>query len=57
MNTLLNLINHQPKIREIFLYAKGPYELKYRYVIKTCKGFGLRLFLKNQTFPLNTQMI
>ena len=27
-NALLNLINNQPHIDEIYLYAKGPYEKK-----------------------------
>ena len=28
-NVLLNLINHQPDIDKIYLYAKDPYEVKY----------------------------
>ena len=28
-NTLLNLINNQPDIDKIYLYAKDPYEDKY----------------------------
>ena len=28
-NLLLNLIENQPGIDEIYLYAKGPYESKY----------------------------
>ena len=28
-NTLLNLINNQPDIDKIYLYAKSPYEVKY----------------------------
>ena len=34
-NALLNLINHQPDIDKIYLYAKDPYEAKYQLVIKT----------------------
>ena len=30
-NALLNLINNQPDIDEIYLYAKDPYEGKYQY--------------------------
>ena len=30
-NALLNLINNQPDIDEIYLYAKDPYEAKYQY--------------------------
>ena len=34
-NALLNLINHQPDIDKIYLYAKDPYEAKYQLLIKT----------------------
>ena len=33
-NALLNLINNQPDIDKIYLYAKDPYEDKYQYLIK-----------------------
>ena len=33
-NALLNLINNQPDIDKIYLYAKDPYEVKYQYLIK-----------------------
>ena len=32
-NALLNLINNQPDINEIYLYAKDLYEAKYKYLI------------------------
>ena len=32
-NALLNLINNQPGIDKIYLYAKDPYEKKYQYLI------------------------
>ena len=32
-NALLNLINHQPDIDKIYLYAKDPYEAHYQYLI------------------------
>ena len=32
-NALLNLINNQPDIDKIYLYAKDPYEPKYQYLI------------------------
>ena len=32
-NVLLNLINNQPNIDKIYLYAKDPYEAKYQYLI------------------------
>ena len=30
-NTLLNLINNQPDIDKIYLYAKNPYEGKHQF--------------------------
>ena len=33
-NMLLNLINHQPDIDKIYLYAKDPYKAKYQILIK-----------------------
>ena len=33
-NLLLNLIENQPDIDKIYLYAKDPYEAKYQYLIK-----------------------
>ena len=38
---LLNLINNQPDINKIYLYAKDPYEAKYQYVIKKREKVGL----------------
>ena len=32
-NVLLNLIEDQPDIDKIYLYAKDPYEAKYQYLI------------------------
>ena len=32
-NALLNLINHEPDIDKIYLYAKDPYEAKYQFII------------------------
>ena len=33
-NALLNLINNQPDIDKIYLYAKDPYEAKCQHLIK-----------------------
>ena len=33
-NPLLNLINNQPDIDKMYLYAKDPYEAKYQFSIK-----------------------
>ena len=32
-NLLLNLIENQPHIDKIYLYAKDPFEAKYQYLI------------------------
>ena len=32
-NTLLKLIDNQPDIAKIYLYAKDPYESKHQYLI------------------------
>ena len=42
--SLLNLINNQPDIDKIYLYAKDPYEAKYRYLIKKREKVGLDHF-------------
>ena len=41
---LLNIINNQPDINEIYLYAKDPYEVKYQYLIKKREKVGLDHF-------------
>ena len=43
-NALLNLINNQPDIDKIYLYAKGPYETKYQYLINKREKVGLDHF-------------
>ena len=40
-NALLNLINNQPDIDKIYLYAKDPYKAKYKYLIKKREKVGL----------------
>ena len=40
-NALLNLINNQPGIDEIYLYPKDPYEPKYQYLINKREKVGL----------------
>ena len=37
-NALLNLIENQPNIDKIYLYAKDPYKSKYQYLIIKEKG-------------------
>ena len=40
-NALFNLINNQPDIDKIYLYAKDPYEAKYQYLINKREKVGL----------------
>ena len=41
-NPLLNLINNQPDIDKIYLYAKDPYEKIYQYLIRKREKVGLK---------------
>ena len=43
-NVLLNLIENQPDIDEIYLYAKGLYEAKYQYLINKKESVGINHF-------------
>ena len=43
-NALLNLINNQPDIDKIYLYAKDLYEAKYQYLINKHEKVGLDHF-------------
>ena len=43
-NALLNLINNQPDIDKIYLYAKDPYETKYTYEKYPYEKVGLDQF-------------
>ena len=47
---LLNLIENQPDIDKIYLYAKDPYEAKYQYLINKRKGVGIDHFNYPKTF-------
>ena len=49
-NVLLNLINDQPDIDEIYLYAKYPYEAKYQYLINKRKSDGINHFNNPKAF-------
>ena len=40
-NALLNLINNQPDIDKIYLYAKDPYEAKYQFLINKKERVGI----------------
>ena len=43
-DALLNLIENQPNIDKINLYAKDPYEAKYKYLITKKEGVGIDHF-------------
>ena len=49
-NALLNLINNQPDIDKIYLYAKDPYEAKCQYLISKREKVGLDHFNDPKTF-------
>ena len=49
-NVLLNLINNQPDIDKIYLYAKDSYEAKYQYLINKCEKVGLDHFKDPKAF-------
>ena len=53
---LFNLINQQPDIDKIYLYAKDPYEAKYQFLINNREGTGLKHFSDSKVL-LNTQII
>ena len=49
-NVLLNLIDNQPDIDKIYLYAKDPYEAKYQYLINKREGVGINHFNDPKAF-------
>ena len=49
-NVLLNLINNQPDIDKIYLYAKDPYEAKYQFLINKRESIGLKHFNDPKAF-------
>ena len=49
-NLLLNLIENQPDIDKIYLYAKDPYESKYQYLINKRQGLGINHFKDRKAF-------
>ena len=50
INALLNLIENQPDIDKIYLYAKDPYEAKYQYLINKREGVGINHFKDLKAF-------
>ena len=49
-NALLTLINNQPDIGKLYLYAKDPYEAKYQYLINKREKVGLYHFKDSEAF-------
>ena len=49
-NALLNLINNEPDIDKIYLYAKDPYEAKYQLLINRRENTGLKYFNDSKAF-------
>ena len=50
INALLNLINNQPDIDKIYLYAKDLYEAKYQFLINERKSARLKHFNDPKAF-------
>ena len=46
----MNLINNQPDIDKLYLYAKDPYEKKYQYLIRKREKVGLNHFNDPKAF-------
>ena len=49
-NALLNLINKQPDIDKMYLYAKDPYEAKYQILINKRESIRLKHFNDPKAF-------
>ena len=49
-NILLNIVNNQPDIDKIYLYAKDPYDAKYQYLINKREKVGLDHFKDPKAF-------
>ena len=49
-NALFNLINNQPDIDQIYLYANDPYETKYQFLMNKRESAGLKHFNDPKAF-------
>ena len=49
-NALLNIINNQPDIDKIYIYARDPYKAKYQYLINKYEKVGLDHFNDPKAF-------
>ena len=50
INSLFNLISHQPDIDKIYLYPKDHFEEKYQFLINKRKSTGLKHFNDSKAF-------
>ena len=50
INSLSDLINQQPAIDKVFLYAKDPYKSKYQFLINKHKNTGIKYFNDSKAF-------
>ena len=50
MNSLFNLINQQPCIDKIYLYANNPYEAKCQFLINKRESKRLTLLNDSEAF-------
>ena len=50
MNSLINLINHQPNIDNIYLYAKDLNKARHQFLIKKREDVGSNHFNDSKTF-------
>ena len=49
-NALLNLINHEPDIDNIYLYVEDPYKAKYQLLISKKESKGLKYLNDSKAF-------
>ena len=47
---MFNLINHEPDIDKIYLYANDPYETKYKFLINKRESTGFKHFNDSKAF-------
>ena len=49
-NALLNLINYEPDIDQIYLYAKDSFEAKYQWFVNKRESIGLKYLNDTKAF-------
>ena len=53
---MLNLVNHEPDVDKIYLYAKDPYKAKYQLLINKKESINTK-YLNDSKALLNTHRI